>query len=443
MNQFDEKKRKETVEILKRLSTLQKGQTISSTDMSIVDHSSWTTAAWRTYAGESREKTLNSVRDLFNTAISFVERDQTDIDMVNAISDALRGVDMLKLTYTKDVKMASNIQDFITEITAKVHELGERILDNFTEEEIAKLSESDSEKKYDDIIRISDSASDLVQMVQVPNRDDGDEEISSTASSPRRVSNTEATRSVSDIDFVRVVESDFDSNSIHNEMENFVRKVESDFDSNSIHTDIDSVRKSEETVNEGIKDIDLVRVVESENKDIQDNESVDLIQMITQSVNNIAISDSETEASFYEEPLETERTPLVATESVKRSQSSNVDLSSYNDYDERSTNIKNAREKRSHSTESLSLLVSESTDTPKLETQSKYEPTPWANVCVPKTKHESYTDTHIYIPPSESFAYPSTSGDPSLDRLLARFTYWLAARRSEEENSAWYTNQYN
>lgn len=359
MDQFVNSKLQET---LRRISTLQEGQTISSSDMSVVEHNSYSTAVSRWYAGESRSKTIDAIRSVFTEAFQLAEKVPSE-ELVNAISDALNGLTNLKATYKADPATCKIIDTLMNDIRASAHEIANNILQEIdrdsaedTMSEIIRIDQDVQKKDEGGIVELDDASSDLVEVVSVSDRDDNKEEITKSTDSASRDASPKDNNSVSDMDLIRII----------------------------------------------------------------------------QTVSNLTLPDSDSEASFYQEPIVTETLPLITESStsnnVKRSQSSNVDLSSYSEYDERSTEIKKIREKRSNSTESLSRLVSESTDTPALEE-------------TPKPIEFSY-DSQIYIPPSiESYAYPTDTTDQRLDKLIKRFSDWLASNRQEDSNRYVYSSK--
>lgn len=104
-------------------SHLKEGQTISSSDLSVVDSKSLVTSFWRSVSRESRTTTLNSIKEVFAKALSLSENDKEDYELDTEIVAALKGVQNLLVTYSEDPNMVKDLKFFIEETRDKMFEL--------------------------------------------------------------------------------------------------------------------------------------------------------------------------------------------------------------------------------------------------------------------------------------------------------------------------------
>ena len=110
-----------TEEILIKLATIssiEKGQTLSTCYETPVTHNSWSTSFSRTYNGEHRKKTINYIKDVFERALIILEdlnKDEGYTILVNLIKDALIGVENLKTTYKGDYYIIGLINTLVEE----------------------------------------------------------------------------------------------------------------------------------------------------------------------------------------------------------------------------------------------------------------------------------------------------------------------------------------
>jgi len=132
---------------LRKLSQLQAGKTLSISDMSIVDHNTWTSTFWRTYSGEDRQKAKDKIGDIIREALSVLETNPTT-DLLNSFEAALIGIGHLKETYRGDYY-------FIAEIN-RIIKIGEDRLEKIknpeSKDDMTEDMWSNIVKELDDII---------------------------------------------------------------------------------------------------------------------------------------------------------------------------------------------------------------------------------------------------------------------------------------------------
>lgn len=99
--------REETQKAIALLKRIQPGETLSTKNLSVVEHNSWFTSMQRYYQGESRERTLKYIADIVDVAIANKE----DLD------DVYNGIDNLRSIYW-DIESNKRIDYILSRITA-------------------------------------------------------------------------------------------------------------------------------------------------------------------------------------------------------------------------------------------------------------------------------------------------------------------------------------
>jgi len=100
------------------LSNLSDGHTLSAQTMTIINHKSWSSTLWRTYSGENRKQTISHIKCIFKEALSFLKLSNNlkeDLDIINSLEHAIKGILTLKQTYSDDFYIISDIDQFVNE----------------------------------------------------------------------------------------------------------------------------------------------------------------------------------------------------------------------------------------------------------------------------------------------------------------------------------------
>jgi hypothetical protein len=96
---------------LKVIAELTPGKTISTSnpeEWCILDHKSWSSSLWRTYAGEGRESGIYEISKLFKVVISILSVNNT-VTLLDFLGKALLGFDTLKETYKDDYNAVASV----------------------------------------------------------------------------------------------------------------------------------------------------------------------------------------------------------------------------------------------------------------------------------------------------------------------------------------------
>lgn len=112
---------------LKIVSSLQSGQTLSASTMTVIAHGSWSSSMWRKYAGESRKDTISSIKNIFMEAILILETNPSQ-DLIFAIDEGLKGFNNLKETYQGDYLTIVEINRIISEVRNKMNSIGTKLV---------------------------------------------------------------------------------------------------------------------------------------------------------------------------------------------------------------------------------------------------------------------------------------------------------------------------
>lgn len=102
---------------LKVIGLITPGMTLSTTTMTLVNHKTWSGAAWRRYSGENRKITVDFIRDLLNEAFDSESSEELDF----AIENALTGVNNLKETYKDDQNIIIELDLILTSCRDKIN----------------------------------------------------------------------------------------------------------------------------------------------------------------------------------------------------------------------------------------------------------------------------------------------------------------------------------
>lgn len=88
---------------LNLINSIKKGDTISTTYQSVMDHSSWSSSLWRTFSNDSRKMTVRWIRDTFEESRKY---------MINKdfINECISKLDNLKGTYEDDKVIYDEIE---------------------------------------------------------------------------------------------------------------------------------------------------------------------------------------------------------------------------------------------------------------------------------------------------------------------------------------------
>ena len=144
---------------LEILASIQEGQTLSTSNMTVVDHNSYSTAFWRSLTGENRQLVISTVRNILTQALSYQERHYSN-DLYQSVISAIAGVHNLSGTYGKrnDQVTASKFCLIANSTTKQLNLLREKYapVEIITAEEIFKENDKDSdpETDYDDDINL-------------------------------------------------------------------------------------------------------------------------------------------------------------------------------------------------------------------------------------------------------------------------------------------------
>lgn len=85
------------LEKLKVIANITEGKTLSTYggNISLLDHNSWYTTAWRTCSRENKKKTVLCIKGIIDEAMAYINREE----IKRAIYDAFVGMEQLKKTY--------------------------------------------------------------------------------------------------------------------------------------------------------------------------------------------------------------------------------------------------------------------------------------------------------------------------------------------------------
>lgn len=105
------------------VSQLKPGSTLSTSTMTIVDHTAWSGSVWRTYAGENRNQTIACIKRVFLEALTILkinnqEESNSYRDVKIGLETGILGLLSLKETYKGDYYLIGEI-DTIIESTNK------------------------------------------------------------------------------------------------------------------------------------------------------------------------------------------------------------------------------------------------------------------------------------------------------------------------------------
>ena len=118
---------------LKLISSLQDGQTLSTSSETIIPHNAWSTTFWRTYYSEDRKKSIEYIKNAFENALILYKEDPSI--KIN-IDNALIGLKNLKLTYKSDHDTRGIIAQIINDTNEEIHQMN----NNDTNEEINQIN---------------------------------------------------------------------------------------------------------------------------------------------------------------------------------------------------------------------------------------------------------------------------------------------------------------
>ena len=192
------------------LATLQPGQTLSSTSMTIIDHNTWSTSLWRTYSGESRKATIGFIKTIFIEALHLCE---SEPELISEIEAALQGFNNLKETYAGDYPTIGEIETIINTTRTKL--LSFKKLDQKNNSD-SKPSGTDSDKSFGVDSKPSGTnlraKPDSEAMVETSNRDQYYELPSGSVDSDSATPSSEDTILLSPIDVVTTDGTNDDTN---------------------------------------------------------------------------------------------------------------------------------------------------------------------------------------------------------------------------------------
>lgn len=171
----------ETQLLIKKLNVigdLTPGKTISTSnpeEWCILDHKSWSSSLWRTYAGEGRESGIHEISKVFKSVLSLLSKTNT-IDLLELLEKALVGFDTLKETYKDDYNATASIV-FISNKTREQY--------NWFMEEY-KTSKNTQHWDFPDS-NVSTESSVSEQSIEIEDKRDWSEECIKDAFVPKRI----------------------------------------------------------------------------------------------------------------------------------------------------------------------------------------------------------------------------------------------------------------
>lgn len=99
-----------TVDYLKIISSIQKGETMSTSSMRTIDHNSWYSAIWRRIRGENRIETIEKIKSIYLHYLDVYRADPSEI-LYHSLLLAREGISNLEITYNSDVEIIKIIRD--------------------------------------------------------------------------------------------------------------------------------------------------------------------------------------------------------------------------------------------------------------------------------------------------------------------------------------------
>lgn len=102
----------DTIRNLAIISTITSGKTLCVTSMTVVSHNSWSSSFYRTYNGENRKNTLETIKRIILEGIELSNKFPEE-QVYYHIENALIGLSNLKETYKDDFYIVSDIDTFL------------------------------------------------------------------------------------------------------------------------------------------------------------------------------------------------------------------------------------------------------------------------------------------------------------------------------------------
>ena len=104
------------------VSNLSSGKTLSTSSMSIIDHTYWSSSIWRTVSGENRQNTISHIKGILNESILLLELNYNE-DLSSALNSSLNGFLSLKDTYKGDYYLIADIEKTSSSIKNRLDKL--------------------------------------------------------------------------------------------------------------------------------------------------------------------------------------------------------------------------------------------------------------------------------------------------------------------------------
>lgn len=134
---------------LKIVSQIKSGETLSTSTMTIINHSSWYSSFFRTYSGENRMGTISFVKNLFDNALTtlskLIETDDFSEGVVNGfiinIREAITGFEKLSDTYSDDSFIVHSIEKIVSDVNENINYELTNLNDRITRDSLDTLDE--------------------------------------------------------------------------------------------------------------------------------------------------------------------------------------------------------------------------------------------------------------------------------------------------------------
>lgn len=99
-----------TIDYLKIISSIQKGETMSTSSMRTIDHNSWYSAIWRRIRGENRIETIEKIKNIYLHYLDVYRYNPSEI-LYHSLLLSREGISNLEITYNSDVEIIKIIRD--------------------------------------------------------------------------------------------------------------------------------------------------------------------------------------------------------------------------------------------------------------------------------------------------------------------------------------------
>lgn len=139
---------------LELISSIQPGQTLSISSMTVLNHKSWGSSLLRRYNGEDRKSTIGFIEGVLIESVSFCEL-SLDPAMFLGIESALKGFLSLKETYKRDYYTIGEIDRIVDNIKVKLLILKNniKIYLNIKDDSVETLSHDMENFVYNELLK--------------------------------------------------------------------------------------------------------------------------------------------------------------------------------------------------------------------------------------------------------------------------------------------------